>query len=80
MKEKDHILHLIAKKLAGEASAHELGELEQQLKICPVTSYRLELLTRLWRQHQRVDIAEIDKAFARHLRRMAEKEDGQEAT
>jgi hypothetical protein len=80
MKQKDHILHLMAKKLAGEASAHELAELEQVLKVCPATSYRLELLTRLWRQHQKMDMAEIDKAFARHLRRMAEKEDGQKAT
>ena len=80
MKEKDRIWSLIAKKLAGEASDDELAELEQLLKKYPDATYPMELLTDLWQQQQNVDASEIDKAFARHLRRMAEMEVDQPVT
>jgi putative ABC transport system permease protein len=80
MKEKDRIWSLIAKKLAGEASDDELAELEQLLKNHPDATYPMELLTDLWQQQQKVDTSEIDKAFARHLQRMAEQEEDQPAT
>jgi hypothetical protein len=74
MKEKDRIWCLIAKKLSREASVYELAELEQLLKDHPDAAYSIKLLTNLWQQQPKVDAAELDKAFARHLQRMAEAE------
>jgi ABC-type antimicrobial peptide transport system permease subunit len=80
MKDKDRIWSLIAKRLAGEASAAELSELEELLKKYPDTTYPMELLTDLWKQQQATDTSETDRAFAKHLQRMAEQDEPAPAT
>lgn len=66
----ERIWELMARKLAGEASDAELGELDQLLKANPNLHFPLQTVADLWQQHPETDKAELEDAFQKHLRRM----------
>jgi len=66
---KDRTWFLIGKKLAGEASAEELNELEGLLRSDPDMHYALQNITDLWNLHAPV-ANDAEDAFDRHLNRL----------
>src|ERR1700733_8167269 len=68
--DNDHIWNLIAKKLAGEASASELRELESILRGDPELHYSLEALQDMWKKKSEEETAQSEIAFQRHMDRM----------
>jgi transmembrane sensor len=66
--ENEQIWILIAKKLSGEASAGDLKELEQALRMDPDLHYSLEALNDLWNS-QPISI-DTELAFQKHLEKM----------
>jgi len=66
---KDRIWFLVSKKLAGEASAEELNELEGLLRSDPDMHYALQNITDLWNLSAPAD-NEADDAFNRHINRL----------
>lgn len=66
----ERIWELMARKLAGEASEAELGELDQLLKSNPNLHFPLQTVADLWHQHPETDKAELEDAFQKHLLRM----------
>lgn len=68
---KDRTWFLIGKKLAGEASAEELNELEGLLRSDPDMHYALQNITDLWNLHAPVT-NDVEDAFDRHLNRLKE--------
>src|SRR5437764_7555776 len=68
--ENDRIWNLIAKKLAGEASASELKELETALRLDPDLHYSLEALQDMWNKQTELESAKPEVAFQRHMDRM----------
>ncbi|HEY2648843.1 MAG TPA: FecR family protein [Puia sp.] len=68
--DNDRIWNLIAKKLAGEASAGELKELESALRMDPDLHYSLEALQDMWKKHSEEEAAQSEIAFQRHMDRM----------
>ncbi|OQP45736.1 hypothetical protein A4R26_09595 [Niastella populi] len=68
---KDRIWFLVGKKLAGEASAEELNELEGLLRSDPDMHYALQNITDLWNLPVPAT-SEADDAFNRHLGRLKE--------
>ncbi len=68
---KQIIWDLIAKKLSGEASAEELGQLENLLKADPDTHYSMQTLADLW-HHATPDTEDAHLAFSLHKARMNE--------
>ena len=66
----DRIWLLIGRKLAGEASAEELQELEQLLRTRPEIHFPLQTLSDLWsRKFSHVD-TKLENAYAFHLEKM----------
>lgn len=72
MNSQDHILRLIGKKLAGEASEAELWELELFIRENPGMEQFLELATTDWKFEVQTNAADAERAFARHMKRMAD--------
>src|ERR1700759_3876019 len=68
--DNDRIWHLIAKKLAGEASPGELKELESALRLDPDLHYSLEALQDMWKKQSEEESAQSEIAFQRHIERM----------
>ncbi|MBL7768322.1 MAG: DUF4974 domain-containing protein [Flavipsychrobacter sp.] len=66
---QDRIWEIIAKKLAGEASVHELEELENTLRQHPELHYSLQTISDLW-FHSLPVTEDASQAFERHLDRM----------
>lgn len=66
---KDRIWFLVGKKLAGEASAEELDELEALLRSDPDMHYALQNITDLWNLPAPAD-NEVEAAFNRHVNRL----------
>lgn len=66
---QDRIWEIVAKKLAGEASVHELEELEQTLRENPELHYSLQTISDLW-FHSLPVTEDASQAFERHLERM----------
>jgi putative ABC transport system permease protein len=66
---------LMGRKLSGEATPEEISELEHLQQLHPEMTYSLQLLTDLYKSHPPTDETaaetEADKAFNRHLTRMA---------
>jgi len=67
---KERTWFLIGKKLAGEASAEELNELEGLLRSDPDMHYALQNITDLWSLQAPPANNEVDDAFDRHLNRL----------
>jgi ferric-dicitrate binding protein FerR (iron transport regulator) len=68
---KDRIWFLVGKKLAGEASAEELNELEGLLRSDPDMHYALQNITDLWNL-QAPAASEVEDVFSRHIDRLKE--------
>jgi len=66
---KDRTWFLIGKKLAGEASAEELNELEGLLRSDPDMHYALQNITDLWNLPTPVN-NDAEEAFNRHVGRL----------
>jgi ferric-dicitrate binding protein FerR (iron transport regulator) len=66
---QDRIWEIVAKKLAGEASVHELEELEETLRNNPELHYSLQTISDLW-FHSLPVSEDASQAFDRHLERM----------
>lgn len=66
---KDRTWFLVGKKLAGEASAEELNELEGLLRSDPDMHYALQNITDLWNLPTPAS-NDVDDAFNRHISRM----------
>ncbi len=66
----EQIWNLIARKLAGEASADELLELEKALRLNPDLHYSLEAMQDMWISNPLPENELGEKAFAKHLERM----------
>ena len=65
--ENDRIWNLIARKLAGEASAGELKELETALRLDPDLHYSLEALQDMWKKNSEEESAQSEVAFQKHM-------------
>jgi transmembrane sensor len=68
--DNDRIWNLIAKKLAGEASAGDLKELESALRFDPELHYSLEALHDMWKKQSKEDASQPEIAFQKHMDRM----------
>ncbi|KYP13880.1 FecR domain-containing protein [Flavihumibacter sp. CACIAM 22H1] len=66
---QDRIWEIVAKKLAGEASVHELEELEEILRANPELHYPLQTISDLWFHPSSIK-EDTQEAFNRHLERM----------
>jgi transmembrane sensor len=69
MNNKDRTWYLISKKLAGEANADELAELEDLLRSDPEMHYALQHINDLWSLPVKPG-TEAEDAFDRHLARL----------
>src|SRR6266540_2454359 len=69
---KDRTWFLISKKMAGEATAEELNELEELLRSDPDMHYALQNITDLWNLASPADQDEATDAFDRHIGRLKE--------
>ncbi|MFT3823109.1 MAG: ABC transporter permease [Chitinophagaceae bacterium] len=79
MEERDHIWNLAAKKLSGEATAEELEELQQLLQQHPEMVASIGVLSAIWKpSDQKIDEAETENAFNRHMHRMEKLEEAKE--
>lgn len=67
---KDRTWFLISKKLAGEATAEELNELEGLLRSDPDMHYPLQNITDLWNLASPADEDDATDAFDRHIGRL----------
>lgn len=70
--QKDRLWHLVTKKLAGEATAQELFELEELLRQHPEMHYAIQHIQDLWKL-QSLEAPESGDAFHKHLDRMRNK-------
>jgi ferric-dicitrate binding protein FerR (iron transport regulator) len=68
--EEQRIWNLMAKRLAGEASAEDLLELENLMRRYPDLHYPMQTVADLWNLELQQDPDEISQAFARHRERM----------
>ena len=68
---KNKIWELIAKKLSGEASIEDLGELENLLRANPEMHYPMQTVADLW-HHATPDTEDTHIAFSKHANRMKE--------
>jgi len=65
------IWELVAKKLSGEATIEDLGELESLLKVNADMHYPMQTVADLW-HHATPDTEDAHNAFSRHTDRMNE--------
>jgi len=68
--DNEHLYHLIAKKLAGEASAGDLKELESALRQDPNLYYSLEALQDMWDKNPEQETGQAEAAFKKHMDKM----------
>ena len=68
--DNERVWNLIAKKLAGEASAGDLKELESSLRLDPDLHYSLEALHDMWKKKSRQEPEQAEIAFQKHMDRM----------
>lgn len=65
----ERLWQLVSKKLSGEATAEELTELEELLRLHPEMHYAIQHIQDLW-QLQPKPAPETEDAFRRHLEKM----------
>ena len=70
--QKDRLWYLVSKKLAQEATAQELLELEELLREHPEMHYAIQHIQDLWKLHP-PEAPEAGEAFRKHLERMRNK-------
>lgn len=59
--------NLFTKKVAGEASAAELKELDQLLRENHGFQHQVDMLSQMWQQDAQIDLKASEDAFVRHL-------------
>jgi len=62
-------IELLARKLAGEASAEELAQLDQLLTTHPESVFYAELLMQVWKEGKEPPSVPSEKAYQQHLAR-----------
>jgi transmembrane sensor len=62
--------NLLAKKIAGEASAQEIQELEDVMRFHPEYHYAAQHIQDIWGLNSKVDPQAAEESFLRHLNRM----------
>ena len=67
---EDRTWLLLGRKMAEEASPHELKELEEILKNNPELHFTLQTLTELWKQQPPEDEGQVESAYSSLLLRM----------
>lgn len=70
MSSKERIWHLFARKLAGEASAEELQELEYLLHAESSIDYEMLMMEQLWEQQSPVDNDYLEATYLLHHQKM----------
>lgn len=73
----DRIMTLLARKLAGETSPEELGELESLLKQNPDTHLQVQALVESWNQQEDAASPDADEAYLKLVSQL--KDEGQMA-
>ncbi len=68
--DNERVWNLIAKKLAGEASAGDLKDLESILRLDPDLHYSLEALHDMWKKKSCQEPEQAEIAFQKHMDRM----------
>ena len=63
------IIHLLARKLSGEATPEELAELDLLLIHQPELTYHAEMLTQLWNEEKMRPAARTENPWKRHMSR-----------
>src|SRR5579871_860798 len=74
MSNSERIWRLISRKIAGEATADELKELQDLLQKNPDAQYFMEMLSDEDSQPTQTNNAEAEQAFQQHIRRMERKQ------
>ena len=64
--DENRIVELLTRKIAGEASAEELGELVYLLKKYPDAIYYEALLEQVWELGQKDSVSDLNLAFKKH--------------
>ena len=62
--------NLLAKKISGEATAEEIQELEELMRLHPEYHYAAQHIEDIWGLRTREDPQAADESFVRHLNRM----------
>ena len=70
MSTPEHIWYLLSRKLAGEATDEELRQLRHLVRENPDIHYFIEILSQRWSHQDHPGKKEIERVYARHLRRM----------
>jgi len=70
--QKDRLWYLVSKKLAQEATAAELAELEELLRLHPEMHYAIQHIQDIWQLKPSAS-PETDEAFRKHLDRLRNK-------
>src|SRR5258708_923197 len=73
MNENHHIWQLISRRMAGEASAAELQELQNLLRQNPDIQYFVEMLTQQWGPAKELNEQEVEQVYERHRQRLEHK-------
>ncbi|HEY6902656.1 MAG TPA: ABC transporter permease, partial [Puia sp.] len=73
MSDNQRIWRLISRKMAGEASAEELRELQVLMQNNPDLRHFVETLGGLWRPADRQDEQELEHIYQRHIYRLERK-------
>jgi putative ABC transport system permease protein len=73
MGDKQRIWRLISKRMAGEASAAELQELQNLLRQDPDMRYFVQMLTRPGRRAEELNDQEVEQIYQRHMHRLKRK-------
>ncbi len=68
--DNERVWNLIAKKLAGEASAGDLKELESSLRLDPDLHYSLEALHDMWQKKSSSEPEQAEIAYQKHMEKM----------
>src|SRR4030095_4205339 len=67
---KDLFWNLLAKKLAGEATAEEIQELEELMRVHPEWHYAAQHIEDIWGLRVKENSQAAEDAYLRHLNRM----------
>lgn len=69
---KDRTWYLVGKMLSSEATDDELKELHNIQSSNSEVAFYIEEISKWWQSGEKIDGAESDKAFQKHLHRMNE--------
>ena len=61
---------LLGRKMSGESSLGEINELQVLLQTHPDLYFSIEIITNLWKQQGKIDLASQAKSYSGHTERM----------